>query len=117
VDRARAQSHLILRRSIAELRKLQTGRTIHEQLADKEPTPKPTPTPGVGLPNMDALMAMADHQLAQRYRESGLSSFCNSTPAAPAAAPRPNQTPETPLAPAVPEPNSNAAAEKTPRRS
>jgi uncharacterized protein YchJ len=26
---------------------------------------------------MDALMALAEHQLAQRYRESGLSSFCN----------------------------------------
>jgi hypothetical protein len=26
---------------------------------------------------MDALMALAEHQLAQRYRESGLNSFCN----------------------------------------
>jgi len=26
---------------------------------------------------MDALMALAEHQLAQRYRESGLTSFCN----------------------------------------
>ncbi len=38
--RARAQSHLILRRSIAELRKLQTGRTIPEQLADQTHNPK-----------------------------------------------------------------------------
>ncbi len=86
VDRARAQSHLILRRSIAELRKLQSGRTIHEQLADQKPTPKPTPTPGAGFPNMDALMALADHQLAQRFRESGLSSFCNPAPPAPTPA-------------------------------
>jgi hypothetical protein len=39
VDRARAQSHLILRRSLDELRKLQSGRTIVEQLQDQKPTP------------------------------------------------------------------------------
>ena len=39
VDRARAQSHLILRRSLDELRKLQKGRSIQEQLADQQPTP------------------------------------------------------------------------------
>jgi hypothetical protein len=89
VDRARAQSHLILRRSIAELKKLRTARTIPEQLQDQKPAPKPNPglpstgLPSTGLPNMDALMALADHQLAQRYRESGLTSFCNPTPAAP----------------------------------
>ena len=48
VDRARAQSHLILRRSLDELRKLQKGRTIQEQ-----------PAPADGPP------------------ESGLNSFCN----------------------------------------
>ena len=85
VDRARAQSPL--RHSIAELRKLQSGRTIQEQLQEQKPTPKPTPAPSVGLPNMDALMALADHQLAQQYRERGMSSFCN--PAAAAPAPRP----------------------------
>jgi hypothetical protein len=26
---------------------------------------------------MDALMALAEHQLAEKYRESGLASFCN----------------------------------------
>jgi hypothetical protein len=83
VDRARAQSHLILRRSLDELRKLQKVRTIQEQLADQNPNPKPAPQPppDPGPPNMDALMALAEHQLAQRFRESGLSSFCN--PAAP----------------------------------
>jgi uncharacterized protein YecA (UPF0149 family) len=35
VDRARAQSHNILRRSLAELRKLQTERTLREQ-ADEQ---------------------------------------------------------------------------------
>jgi hypothetical protein len=35
---------------------------------------------------MDALMAMADRQLAQRFREQGLNSFCNpAPPAAPTA--------------------------------
>jgi hypothetical protein len=83
VDRARAQSHLILRRSLAELRNLQKGRTIQEQLQDQKPAaPK---QPAAGLPDMDALMAMADHQLARQYREQGMSSFCNpATPAAPA---------------------------------
>ena len=117
VDRARAQSHLILRRSIAELRKLQTCRTIHEQLADEyipgltdvkqvltalklrdtadeKPKPiAPTPAPTTGLGNMDALMALADHQLAQRYRESGMSSFCNPGATAPPTTPNRNQTP------------------------
>jgi len=105
VDRARAQSHLILRRSLDELRKLQKGRTIQEQLADQLPTPKPAPEPppNAGPPNMDALMALAEHQLAQRYRESGLSSFCNpvgqvpdlpsTKPAAPKLIPRNAQCP------------------------
>jgi DNA primase large subunit len=39
VDRARAKSHLILRRSLDELRKLQKVRSIQEQLADQQPTP------------------------------------------------------------------------------
>jgi hypothetical protein len=78
VDRARAQSHLILRRSLDELRKLQKGRSIQEQLAghkDLKPAPQQS-EPNAGAP-MDALMALAEHQLAQRYRESGLNSFCN----------------------------------------
>jgi hypothetical protein len=74
VDRARAQSHLILHRCIAQLRKLQSGRTIPEQLQDagngKPAAPPPAP-PSAGLPNLDALMALAEHQLSQRYRESG----------------------------------------------
>ena len=109
VDRARAQSHLILRRSLDELRKLQKVRTIHEQLADhKDLKPAPQQSePNAGPPNMDALMALAEHQLAQRYRESGLSSFCNpavgqvpdlpSTKSAPPAAPAPQ--PKTPAVP------------------
>ena len=37
VDRARAQSHLILRRSLNELRNLQKGRSLKEQVADQLP--------------------------------------------------------------------------------
>jgi hypothetical protein len=36
LDRARAQSHLVIRRSIAELRKLQTSRTIRQKRKDDE---------------------------------------------------------------------------------
>src|SRR5258707_961941 len=38
VDRARAQSHNILRRSLAELRKLQTGRTTLAQPPNAQPS-------------------------------------------------------------------------------
>ena len=76
VDRARAQSHLILRRSLAELRNLQKGRTIKEQIADQFPTPKPAPTSDAAPANMDALMALSESQPAQRFRESGFDSFC-----------------------------------------
>jgi hypothetical protein len=75
VDRARAQSLLILRRSPAELRKLQEGRTIQEQIADQFPTPK-TP-PDAAPANMDALKALCESQLAQRFRETSFDSFCN----------------------------------------
>jgi hypothetical protein len=89
VDRARAQSHLILRRSLDELRKLQKVRTVPEQIADQlpksKPAPQPPPDPAPG--NMDALMNLAESQIAQRFRESGLDSFCNPAgTAAPAAA-------------------------------
>jgi SEC-C motif len=87
VDRARAQSHLILRRSLAELRNLQKGRTIQEQIADQNPTPKPAATSDDAPGNMDALLALAEKQLSQRFRETGFDSFCN---------PAPPPTPTTP---------------------
>ena len=102
VDRARAQSHLILRRSLDELRKLQKGlesplrgesRSIQEQIAEQLPTPKPAPTSDTAPAGMDALMNLAESQLAQRYRESGLSSFCNPAAPAPPTSPRPAQIP------------------------
>ena len=116
VDRARAQSHLILRRSLDELRKLQKGRTIKEQIADQFPTPKPAPTSDAAPAGMDALMKLAESQIAQRFRESGLSSFCNPGPAAPASPSSFCEKPKLP-APAVPAINTSAAAEKTLHRS
>jgi SEC-C motif len=100
VDRARSQSHLILRRSLDELRKLQKGRTFKEQIADQFPTPKSAPTPDAAPGNMDALMALSESQLAQRFRESGMSSFCNPAGAAAPVAtsfcnPAPTQAPAT----------------------
>jgi len=86
VDRARAQSHLILRRSLNDLRNLQKRRTIQQQVAEKFPTPKPAPTSDGAPGGMDALMSLAESQIAQRFRESGLSSFCNPASPTPAAA-------------------------------
>jgi hypothetical protein len=113
IDRARAQSHLILRRSLDELRKLQKCRSIQEQLPDQKPaTPK---QPDAGLPNMDALMALAEHQLAQRYRESGLNSFCNpvgQVPDPPSTEPAAPPTPTSFCNPAI---NTPAVPRNTPR--
>jgi hypothetical protein len=84
VDRARAQSHLILRRSLDELRKLQKVRTVPEQIADQlpKPTPKPAPTSEAFPAGMDALMALSQTQLADRFHETGFDSFCKSPAAA-----------------------------------
>ena len=112
VDRARAQSHLILRRSIAELAKLQKARFLCDQSQNSsQPAPGPAPASTSTSAGFDTLMALADKQLAQRYRESeGLipnqtdaktrdpwsDSFCNPTPTAPApAAVGPQPAPKT----------------------
>jgi len=106
VDRARAQSHHLLRRSISELTKLQTNRTIRLQLeagdadlglADLKQVLKTLKFQTKGKAAEDpkpadalaALSALADKQLCQQYRESGMSSFCN-----PAAPPPPPATPD-----------------------
>ena len=146
VDRARAQSHLILRRSIAELAKLQKARFLCEQSQEhSKPTPGPAPaSPGTPA-GFDALMALADKQLAQRYRESagpkidfpGLipnqtdtktrdswsGSFCN--PVAPAPVGQVSDPPssvpavgsfcKTNAAPAVPQPKATPSTRQVPR--
>jgi len=117
VDRARLQSHLIPRRSLDELRKLKKGRTIQEQLADQNPTPKPTPPPDPAPGNMDALMALAESQLAERFRESGMSSFCLRFVILPQSRhPSAKISPGTPLAPAAPAQNTKNAVEVRPLR-
>ncbi len=105
VDRARAQSHLILRRSLDELRKLQKGRESPLRGESRTIQENPKPDPAAGPPNMDALMALAEHQLAQRYRESGLSSFCNPV----------GQVPDLPSTKPVASPTTPSVPKNTPR--
>ena len=85
---------------------------------------------------MDALMALAEQQIARRFREQGLAGLTSVVPMpTPAAAPQapaemasnckpaatvpaptqgfPRNTPGTPLAPAVPAENTSAAAERS----
>ena len=104
VDRARAQSHLILRRSLAELRGLQKVRTLKEQVADHLPASKPAPTSDAAPASMDALMNLAESQLAQRFRESGLSSFCNPV----------GQVPDLPSTKPVATPTHRRSSQKYP---
>jgi hypothetical protein len=114
VDRARAQSVNIMNRCINALRKLQTERGIRSQAFPETDVPaglglmdlrqvaktKPMdtdmesePTPAAAAPTaaatptgFDALMALADKQLAQRYRDYGMAAFTGA-PTAPATAP------------------------------
>ncbi len=107
VDRARTQSHNILRRCIAELRRLQTDRQIREELncedvsiltdigkvaramktagvtnsaaADREPKK----TQKESIDELEAMLGLSDAQLRSKYGDP--SSFCK--PAEPAAAP------------------------------
>jgi hypothetical protein len=51
---------------------------------NRRPEPNPIPAAGPLLTNMDALMVLAESQLSQRFRDSGMSSSCNPAPAAPA---------------------------------
>ena len=114
VDRTRANSLNIFNRCINALRKLQTERGIRSQAfpetdvpaglglmdirqvaktkpmdTDAEPEPEPTPaaeaSPAAPT-GFDALMALADKQLAQRYRDYGMAAFTGA-PTAPATAP------------------------------
>ena len=118
VDRARAQSHSIFHRCLAALRKVQTERGIRCQaFPDSGPPPglglmdflqvskvKPfdqTTQPGPASPGhapagpdaapdagMDALMALAEQQIAQRFREQGLAGLTSVIPT-PTPAPAP----------------------------
>jgi hypothetical protein len=57
-----------------------------DQTADPGPAAPPPTEPDAPDAGMDALMALAEHQLAQRYREQGLAGFTG-VPTPPPAAP------------------------------
>ena len=125
VDRARAQSVNIMNRCINALRKLQTERGIRSQAfpetdvpaglglmdirqvaktkpmdTDAEPEPAPAAAAPAATPTgFDALMALADKQLAQRYRDYGMAAFTG----APTAAAPPAAVPPAPTAPSSPK--------------
>ena len=109
VDRARAQSHSIFHRCLNALRKVQTERGIRNQIFPESGPPEglglmdilkvskvkpfdpgtpaqPAPTEPEAEPDagMDALMALAEQQLALRFREQGLVGFMSApTPTEP----------------------------------
>ncbi|HKD04387.1 MAG TPA: SEC-C metal-binding domain-containing protein [Bryobacteraceae bacterium] len=110
VDRARAHSHNIIRRSSAELRRLQTERAIRAQLGTTGVTPgladtlaihralnsvplpegaedapaDAKPTESLTMKTLEALMAQADKQLCAEIREN-VSSFRKPATPAPAS--------------------------------
>jgi hypothetical protein len=77
VDRARAQSHYILRRSIAELTKLQTERQLRNKIfPDAPPADRPeTPEP-VRRYTREELKAIAKADVDAIMAERALSSLC-----------------------------------------
>ena len=74
VDRARAQSHLILRRSLDELRKLQKVRTIQEQL--QQANPAPPAEASERRYTREELKAIAKADVEAILAERTLGSFC-----------------------------------------
>ncbi len=106
VDRARAASHNIIRRSTAELRRLQTERAIRAQLGTAAETPGLADTrqihlalnsapldddepeasakSGITLADLETLMAQADKQLCAQVRAGHPGSFRNPSQSAPA---------------------------------
>ncbi len=102
VDRARAQAHNILRRCIAELRRLQTDRQIRDEmgcedvsvLTDIGKVARAVKTAGAAngepkknqkesLDDLEAMLGLTDAQLGSKYGDP--SSFCK--PAEPAVPP------------------------------
>jgi hypothetical protein len=109
VDRARAQSHGIFHRCLAALRKVQTERGIRCQaFPESDPpeglglmdflqvskvkpfdpgpaSPEPAPTEPDAADDgmaagMDALMALAEKQISERFREEGLAGLTTPFP-------------------------------------
>jgi hypothetical protein len=84
IDRARTQAHALLRRSLADLRRLQTDKAIRDEILSSLPAAAPPPDPD--LTSYKEVLA-ASHQLdrsrldAKRLDRvmlnSELASFCN----------------------------------------
>ena len=81
VDRARAQSHLILRRSLAEMAKLR--KAVPQPAAPANL--KTEDIRAIAKADFDAMMAAAERKVAQQNRDKGLSSFCKPGESLPAA--------------------------------
>jgi hypothetical protein len=104
IDRARAAAYGILRRSMVELRRLQTERRIRLELNETgslgltdtakvirtvelatadEPEPQAEPEPPrkrITLADLENLMALADQKLCADIRSENPSSFCTTNP-------------------------------------
>jgi hypothetical protein len=119
IDRARTAAHSVLRRSMAELRRLQTERQTRLEVDETEfpgltdtvkvlraikaaetddyrqpPEPAPAARQRITLADLENLMALADKKLCADVRSEHPSSFCspNETAAAqPAATAAPNR--------------------------
>jgi len=121
IDRARAAAHSVLRRSMAELRRLQTERQIRlrvegsesfgladtvkvvravelattgEPESETEAEPAPAPNKRITLADLENLMALADKKLCAEVRGEDPSSFCTpnmSASSQPASAPKPGR--------------------------
>jgi hypothetical protein len=119
IDRARAAAHSVLRRSMTELRRLQTERRIRLELdetdfpgltdtvkvlrainlaeadeCEDQPEPAPAPRKRITLADLENLMAMADKKLCADVRNDNPSSFCTPNTSAssqPAATAVPNR--------------------------
>jgi len=118
IDCARAAAHSVLRRSMAELRRLQTERRIRLELGETEsagltdtakvirtvelatadePEAQAEPEPPrkrITLADLENLMALADQKLCADIRSENPSSFCTPNTSAssqPAPAPKPGR--------------------------
>jgi len=118
IDRARAAAHTVLRRSVAELRRLQTERRIRLELGETassgltdtakvirtvelatadEPETQAEPDPPrkrITLADLENLMALADQKLCADIRNENPSSFCTpnmSASSQSAASPKPGR--------------------------
>jgi len=116
VDRARAQAFSLLRRSLAELRKLQSERTIEGSFCKPAETPAETAPPSdreVGDSTRPGRDREAERSSALTAATHGLmaGSFCKPAATTPAVS---TKVPRNAPAPADPAKNTSAAADLRP---